>query len=223
MVNPNSNLVPTATAILETSYPMYLHPAESARPILVDTKLSGIDNYFEWKRQMEIALCTKRKLGMLTGLVKKPTDDPLRKATWITCNSQLIAWILHNVEPPIRKSVMYTPTAKEIWDYLQRQFSISNGARKFRLNKELEDLEQGEKKIGAWLEAHLKEQNERKLFQFLNGLNSSYFTLRSNILMMSPLPSVKEAAAILQQEEAQRKNYKSSVKVEAENAAFYAN
>ncbi|XP_074319072.1 uncharacterized protein LOC141655998 [Silene latifolia] len=147
MVNPNSNLVPTATAILETSDPLYLHPAESSHPILVDTKLSGIDNYFEWKRQIKIALCTKRTLGMLTDLVKKPTDDPLREAAWITCNSQLIAWILHNVEPPIRKSVMYTPTSKEIWDYLQRHVSVSNGARKFRLNKELKDLDQGDKSI----------------------------------------------------------------------------
>ncbi|XP_074289885.1 uncharacterized protein LOC141615418 [Silene latifolia] len=41
--------------------------------------------------------------------------------------------------------------------------------------------------------------------------------------MMSPLSSVEEAAAILQQEESQRKNYKGSMKMEAENSAFYAN
>ncbi|XP_074293762.1 uncharacterized protein LOC141620915 [Silene latifolia] len=223
ILNSSGNDVPSASAILDSSDPLYLHPAESAHPIVVDTKLTGIDNYFEWKRQMEIVICIKRKLGMLTGVVKKPKNDPLRE-------------------------LLGSPTT----DYLQRQFSVSNGARKFRLNKELENLEQGDKsiceyftelrilwqnielmndwppitqmtaEINAWLEAHLKEQDERKLFQFLNNLHPSYSTLRSNILMMTPLPIVEEVAAILQQEEAQRKNYKSSANMDVDNSAFYA-
>ncbi|XP_074265248.1 uncharacterized protein LOC141587673 [Silene latifolia] len=140
----------------------------------------------------------------------------------------------------IKRSVMYSETANEMWDYLQKQFSVTNGARKFRLNKELDDLEQGEKtiyeyftdlrilwqsielmndwpplsemtpEIGAFLNAQHKEQEERKLFQFLNGLNPSYNTMRSNVLMMNLLPTAEEAAAIFQQEEAQRINYKTS-------------
>ncbi|XP_074313504.1 uncharacterized protein LOC141648679 [Silene latifolia] len=222
------SLILSANAIIETSDPLYLHPAESAHPIVVDTKLSGIENYHEWKRQTEINICTKRKLGMLTGLVKKSTNNPLREATWDTCNSLLISWILHNVEPQIKRSVMYSETAKDI---------------KFRLNKELDDPEQGEKticeyftylripwqnielmndwpplsemtpEIWAFLDAQHKKQEERKLFQFLNSLNPSYTTMRNNVLMMNPLPTDKEAAAIFQQEEAQRRNYKTSVKV----------
>ncbi|XP_074314841.1 uncharacterized protein LOC141651010 [Silene latifolia] len=252
ITTPTGTLVPTVNAILESSDPLYLHPAESAHPIVVDNKLSGIDNYYEWKRQMEIAISIKRKLGLLTGVVKKPTNDPLREAAWITCNSQLIAWLLHNMEPQIRRSVMYSSTAKEIWDYLQRKFSVSNGGCKFRLNKELYDLEQGDKsiceyftelrilwqnvelmndwppisqmtaEINAWLDAHHKEQDERRLFQFFNWLNPSYSTLRSNILMMSPLPSVEKAAAILQQEESQRKNVTPpKSRQAAQNSSFY--
>ncbi|XP_074292946.1 uncharacterized protein LOC141619822 [Silene latifolia] len=159
---------------------------------------------------------------------------------------------MHNVELPIKRSVMYTKTTKEIWDYLQGQFSVSNRARKFRLNKELDELSQGENtvneyftelrilwqnleimsdwppitqvtsEVNAWLDDQLKEQDERKLFEFLNGLNSSYATMRSHVLIMSPLPTVEEAAAIFQHEEAQRKNYKGSEKCEAETTAFYA-
>ncbi|XP_074310059.1 uncharacterized protein LOC141644442 [Silene latifolia] len=244
----------TAMFTMEPTDPLYLHPAESTHPVVVDTKLTGIENYLEWKRQMEIAICAKRKLGFLTGVVKRPTNDPLREAAWDTCNCLLITWIMHNVDQPIKRSVMCTRTAKEIWDYLQTQFSVSNGARKFRLNKELDDLSQGDKsiceyftelrilwqnieimsdwppvtqvttEINAWLDAQIKEQNERKLFQFLNGLNPSYTTMRSHILMMNPLPTVEEAAAIFQQEEAQRRNYKSmsTEKMESDNLAFYA-
>ncbi|XP_074306466.1 uncharacterized protein LOC141641713 [Silene latifolia] len=201
---------------------------------------------------MEIAICSKRKVGFLTGVVKRPTDDPVRAEAWDTCNSLLISSIFHNVEPPIKRSILYVRTAKEIWEYLQRQFSVSNGARKFRLNKELEDLAQGERSIceyftdlrilwqnlevmtdwppitqmtpevNAWLDAQLKEQEERKLFQFLNGLRPSYTTMRTNVLMMTPLPTVEEAAALFQHEEAQRRNYRVPEKMRVDNSAFFA-
>ncbi|XP_074298881.1 uncharacterized protein LOC141629850 [Silene latifolia] len=206
---------------------------------------------YEWKRQMELAICTKRKLGFLTGVVKRPVNDPLKEAAWDTCNSFLISWIMHNVEKQIKRSVMYVKTAKEIWDYLQTQFSVSNGARKFRLNKDLDDFSQGDKSINeyftelrilwqslemvidwppvtqvtaevnAWLTTQHKERDEIKLFQFLHGLNSSYAIMRSHVLMMNPLPTMEEAAAIFQHEEVQRRNYKSSEKVESENSAFF--
>ncbi|XP_074304711.1 uncharacterized protein LOC141639508 [Silene latifolia] len=192
------------------------------------------------EKQMEIAICSKRKVGFLTGVVKRPTNDPYREAAWDTCNCLLISWIMHNVDLPIKISVMYSKTAKEIW--------------KFRLNKDLEELVQGDKsireyftefrilwqslevmmdwppvtqvtsEINAWLDAQLKEKNERKLFQFLNGLHPSYATMRSHILMMNPLPTVEEVAVIFQHEEAQRKNYRSTdmEKLEVDNSAFYA-
>ncbi|RHN75744.1 putative transcription factor interactor and regulator CCHC(Zn) family [Medicago truncatula] len=40
--------------------------------------------------------------------------------------------------------------------------------------------------------------------QFLMGLNDSYSTVRSNILMMSPLPNVRQAYSLVIQEETQR-------------------
>ncbi|XP_074289544.1 uncharacterized protein LOC141614699 [Silene latifolia] len=237
--NTNNTIVTQSNApfVMDPTDPLYLHPAENTHPVVVDTKLSGIDNYLEWKRQMELAICTKRKLGFLTGVVKRPVNDPLKEAAWDTCNSLLISWIMHNVEKQINRFVMYVKTAKEIWDYLQTQFSVSNEARKFILNKELDDLSQGDKsineyftelrilwqtEINAWLSAQQKEQDERKLFQFLHGLNSSYAIMRSHVLMMNLLPTVEEVAAIFQHEEAQRRNYKSSEKVESDNSAFFA-
>ncbi|XP_074297866.1 uncharacterized protein LOC141628658 [Silene latifolia] len=205
MENPftseNNNIIATPS-VMERTDPLYLHPAECAHPLVINTKLSGIENYLEWKRQMEIAICSRRKVGFLTGGVKKPVNDPLKEATWETCNSLLINWIHQNVEKSIKKSVLYTKTAKEIWDYLQRQFSVSNGARKFRLNKELEDLEQGEKDI------------------------CEYFTelsiLWQNLEQMCDWPPVtQEVAAMFQHEEAQRRNYKTNEKVVVDNSAFY--
>ncbi|XP_058213280.1 uncharacterized protein LOC131325185 isoform X1 [Rhododendron vialii] len=52
---------------------------------------------------------------------------------------------------------------------------------------------------------HLNEREEKvKLGQFLFGLNESYSTVRGNIMMMQPLPTVKHAYSLLCEEEKQR-------------------
>lgn len=55
------------------------------------------------------------------------------------------------------------------------------------------------------MKTHLDQREEDKLMQFLMGLNESYKTVISNILMMSPLPNVRQAYSLIIQEETQRK------------------
>lgn len=49
-----------------------------------------------------------------------------------------------------------------------------------------------------------KAEQDRRLIQFLMGLNEIYTVVRGSILMMSPLPTMAQAFAILAQEERQR-------------------
>jgi len=49
-----------------------------------------------------------------------------------------------------------------------------------------------------------KYTEEKKLIQFLMGLNPSYTAVRGNILMMTPFPSTSQAYSLLVQEERQR-------------------
>lgn len=125
-------------------------------------------------------------------------------------------------------------TAKEIWVYLEKRYVVSNGFLKYKHNKEVYGLKQENNTIneyyttmkGMWeeldsldqllvvsseadvvlklLEALETQREERRLFQFLNGLNNMYGVQRSHLLMLVSLPSVEFASNILQIEESQR-------------------
>ncbi|CAO2813648.1 unnamed protein product [Amaranthus hypochondriacus] len=213
--------------------PLYLHPSDGSTTVSVE-KLQGVTDYRGWRRSMEIALSAKRKLGSVTGAVKKEENDEARAEMWNTCNDMVIAWILGSVSESIKKSVMYFTSACEIWKHLERRYLITNGARKFQQNKNVYDVKQNNMSVneyytymqGMWeeldslnvwpvlsvvseemqnfLDVLNKQRDEQKLFQFLTGLNDTYNPQRSHILMMTPLPSVEVVCSMIQQEESQR-------------------
>lgn len=213
--------------------PLFLHPSDSATSIQID-KLQNSGDYRPWRRTMEINLSSKRKLGFVNGTVPLPTDDEQKAEMWETCNNMVIAWLTGNVSPTIRKSIMYMTTAKEIWLNLEKRFSITNGSRKYKLNKELYEIRQNNMPINdyytlmksLWEEVDCMNilpivtnptaevtkllaaielyKEESRLFQFLNGVDEIYSSQRSQLLLMTPLPNVEMACSSLMQEEAQR-------------------
>ncbi|XP_049411739.1 uncharacterized protein LOC125878503 [Solanum stenotomum] len=53
-------------------------------------------------------------------------------------------------------------------------------------------------------ESVFRAEQERRLIQFLMGLNETYTAVRGNILMMNPLPSLAQTFSLLVQDEKQR-------------------
>uniref|UniRef100_A0A803LNC2 Retrotransposon Copia-like N-terminal domain-containing protein n=1 Tax=Chenopodium quinoa TaxID=63459 RepID=A0A803LNC2_CHEQI len=210
--------------------PLYLHPGDGQHSVAVE-KLTGESNYKEWRRSMEINLASKRKLRFVTRVIKKDTTDDLKAGQWGTCNSMAIAWLTSNMTDTVKKSVMFLDIASKIWKQLETRFLQTNGARKYRLNKEVYEIKQNgdsiseyytrirslwaeieslnmlppisntTPEINAFVNALNMQKEEQLLFQFLNGLDGGYTAQRSQILMQSPLPSVETACAALQQEE----------------------
>nr|XP_010315243.1 uncharacterized protein LOC104645417 [Solanum lycopersicum] len=142
------------------------------------------------------------------------------------------SWILNSLDRDIAGSVEYVNDALELWTELEDRYDQTNGAKLYQTQKEINDLNQGILDITTyytrmkklWEELNSlcvssqcscvcvygakanvqKAEQDRRLIQFLMGLNVVYTTIRGSILMMNPLPSLAQAFALLVQEEKQR-------------------
>ncbi|GKC52122.1 hypothetical protein Tco_1074867 [Tanacetum coccineum] len=109
---------------------------------------------------------------------------------------------------------MFVGTASEIWQQLEKRFSLSDGSRKYKLNKDTYEITQAGCSV-VFLAALNKQKEEQRPFQFLNGLENHLSHQRSQILMIDPLLSVENACSLLQQEETQRLLFRSSANIKS--------
>ncbi|XP_034708986.1 uncharacterized protein LOC117932052 [Vitis riparia] len=138
----------------------------------------------------------------------------------------ILSWLTHAVESDIAEGIIHAKTAREVWVDLRDQFSQKNAPTVFQIQKSIATMSQGTMTVAAYFtkikalwdeletyrspltcnqqQAHLEQREEDRLMQFLMGLNESYKAVRSNILMMSPLPNVRQAYSLIVQEEMQR-------------------
>lgn len=207
----------------ELSNPYFLHHSDHPGLVLVSKPLNG-DIYSTWLRAMTIALNAKNKLGFVNGVIKSPSEKkyPDDYAIWSRCNDMVHSWIINTIAPKISDSVIFYPTACEVWEDLRERFSQSNAPRIFEIQREIAYHQQEQLSISAYytklkslwdeLASYIDassctcgaQQDRKKLMQFLMGLNESYTAARGQILLMNPLPSVRQAYAVVYQEEKQR-------------------
>lgn len=134
----------------------------------------------------------------------------------------ILSWILHSLEPDLAESVLFSTTAKAVWDDLHERFSQSNAPRIFHLNREIATISQGSSSVstyftrlkGLWDELASysdacscscgTKHDRQQLMQFLMGLNESFAAVRDQILLMNPLPTVRQACSSVSQAEKQR-------------------
>jgi hypothetical protein len=237
----NQMVVPTTSADLSKtniSNPYFTHHSDHPGLILVSKPLNG-DNYSTWKRAMTLALNSKNKLGFVNNSIKAPSEktDPEGYATWSRCNDMVHSWIVNALSPEISNSVIYYSTAHEVWEDLGERFSQSNAPRIFEIQRDIAYLKQEQLFVssyytrlkGLWDELasydnaiHGAQQDQQKLMQFLMGLNDSYSAIRGQILLMNPLPSIRQAYSSVSQEEKQRILSSTHTAIEPSNSAAMA-
>ncbi|XP_076919388.1 uncharacterized protein LOC143580172 [Bidens hawaiensis] len=200
---PNTSFV--QNLVIDSSNPFYLHPSDYPGMILVSKFFDG-NGYGAWKRAMSIALSAKNKLG-----------------------------------------VLYAETAQNLWNELNSRYGQASGVRVYQLQKNIYQISQVSsdiatyfaKKKSNWDELNVvnsipsctcgavhafsKREEDQRLIQCLVGLNPSYDMIRSNILMMQPIPSIDRSYGILIQDEKQREIHTTTTDFIVSSASMHAN
>ncbi|XP_031494235.1 uncharacterized protein LOC116260215 [Nymphaea colorata] len=189
----------------------YLHHSDIPSACLVSQPLTG-DNYETWRRAMTMALLAKNKMSFVDGSLPKPTSPASLVISWERCNNMVISWLLNAIHKPLMPTVVYAKEAAFVWKELKIRFTQSNAPRLYQIQQQIINCKQGQSPIsiyytrikGLWDEydayvtppvcdcgaiKKLTEIQERdKLIQFLMSLNESYGPIRSQILLMEPMP-----------------------------------
>ncbi|XP_070664685.1 uncharacterized protein [Malus domestica] len=206
----------------DASNPLFIHHSDHPAMVLVSKPLNG-DNYSTWSRAMKISLSAKNKLGFVDGTVTQPFAEtkPDDHAPWKRCNDMIVAWIINSIDSNISDNILYMTSAHAIWDELQERYFQSSAPRIFQLQRDISFLSQDQlfvaiyytKLKSLWDELSSYSdsssctcgaQNEKnRLMQFLMGLNDSYSVVRGQILLMNPLPTVRQAYSSISQKEKQ--------------------
>ncbi|GAV90097.1 UBN2_3 domain-containing protein, partial [Cephalotus follicularis] len=161
----------------------YLHPSDTLGANLVNEHLLGTENYDVWSRAMLIALTAKNKLGFIDGSCQQPEDDSPNLHQWERCNAIVLSWIMNTVSKEIFKCYYYK--LRQLWDEYDSLVTLpSCGCDTSK--------------------AYVEHDQQQKLLQFLMGLNDSYGNIRSQILLLSPLPTIGQAFSLISQEESHR-------------------
>ena len=200
---------------------------------LVSITLKG-SNYHSWSRPITVALRSKNKIAFVDGSLPKPAANDAMFPHWDRCNTMVVSWINLSLEPEIRESVMYIESAAEIWGDLKERYYQGDIFRIAELQEEMYSLKQGDISVTAYfthLKTLWQElenfrpipsctcqnqcscqlvptikgcRNNDYVIRFLKGLNEQYSSVRSQIMLMEPLPSINKVFCLLIQQERQK-------------------
>ncbi|XP_071718453.1 uncharacterized protein [Rutidosis leptorrhynchoides] len=201
--------------------PLYLHASDTTNTPLISIKLKGTENYNVWSRAMLLALSTKNKVGFVNGTCLKKTDNDVLAAQWDRCNSVVLSWLLSSIFEELYSGQIFSATSSVVWTELKETYDKVDGSITFNLHQKISSVKQSGCSLSEYyhkLNILWKQYDEMvklpactcaaapefqqhnkvlKLMQFLMGLDDIYMTTRSNLLLRDPLPDVKSAFAIL--------------------------
>ncbi|XP_075095099.1 uncharacterized protein LOC142173413 [Nicotiana tabacum] len=198
---------------LDSTHPFYVHPSDSPGSQLVAIPFNGT-SFVHWQNSMLTSLSAKNKLGLVTGKVPQP--------------------------PP---NSPYYPYWERLWSDINERFGQSNGSKYIQIQRGISYNSQGSSDIATYftrMSALWDELNsayvgptcscgalpnfieDQHLFQFLSGLNESYSTVKSSIMLMSPVPSISKAYSLLQHDESQKENQPPALDFSGDSSSFSA-
>ncbi|XP_073062360.1 uncharacterized protein [Primulina eburnea] len=195
--------VNSSTTTIDMFDPLHISPSDATGAHMITEQLIGTENYGIWSRAMIIALRAKNKLVFVDGSCQRPENESGQLMQWERCNTIVLSWIMNTVSKEIFAGIVYSTDAHIVWEDLRERFDRVNGSRIFALHREIGKLVQGNNPISVYY-SKLKQlwdefaslvilpicscdsakkyaeiDQQKKLLQFLLGLNDSYAAIRS--------------------------------------------
>ncbi|KAK9046784.1 hypothetical protein V6N11_052661 [Hibiscus sabdariffa] len=140
-----------------------------------------------------------------------------------------MTWLINSMIPTIGKTFLLYPSTAEIWNAARETYSSTNNiVELYRIKDQATALKQDSMPItlyyntltAYWQQLDLYENHDwadpkdtaqyqkiktqRRVFQFLQGLNNNLDDVRGRVLATSPLPSIREAFATVKKEASRR-------------------
>lgn len=136
----------------------------------------------------------------------------------------ILSWILNALSSDLASSVVYSDTAKDIWDDLRERFSQKNITRIFEIRRDIARHLQNQQLINIYLtklkslwdeldsyklipscsfvsnevlKAFNDDAETMKVMQVLMGLDESYAAIRGHILLLNPLSNIRQIYLML--------------------------
>jgi len=145
----------------------------------------------------------------------------------------VLSWIIKAFSTQIAESVIYVEDAKELWDELRERFSKGDYFEISDLLQEIHSIKQSEHNVTQsftdlkilWEELEflrplpsctcnvpyncdlskisLKYREVEHVICFLKGLNDTFNTVKTQILLIEPLPNINRVFSLVMQQERQ--------------------
>ncbi|KAK2406745.1 putative mitochondrial protein [Trifolium repens] len=200
----------------DPSSPFFVHPSDGPSSVKVSPVLTGA-NYLSWSRSMRRALGAKLKLEFIDGSLPQPVDpfDPSIRA-WNRCNMLVHSWIMNSVSDSIAQSIVFMENALDVWNDLKERFSQGDLLRISELQQEIYSLQQESKTVTEFFSSLKLLWEELEIYLPMPAcscavrctcasmrLNDNFSMVKSQILLMDPLPPLNKVFSMVIQHERQ--------------------
>ncbi|CAN1222782.1 hypothetical protein LINGRAPRIM_LOCUS670 [Linum grandiflorum] len=166
-----------------------------------------------WSRSMSVALSIKNKLRFVDGTYLAPSATDASHSAWIRCNFVVLNWIFNSVSEDIAQSLISYDDAASVWKDLKQRFSQEYFTNLKVLWEEflqyrpipICDCNPDHVVACKVVTKMLLYQDQDYVIRFIRGLNESFEVVRSQLLLMEPLPDINTAFKFAVQLERQMK------------------
>ncbi|RVW50027.1 hypothetical protein CK203_082302 [Vitis vinifera] len=161
---------------------------------------------------IKLVIDGKGKLGLLTGETWRPSPtDVAASQKWQSENSFITSCLINSMKSAIGKTYMFLPMEKDVWDVIWETYSdAKNASQVFELKIQLWQMKQGNREVTEYYTEMLvcasrRKWENKRVFEFLTGLNRELDDARSRVLSHRPLPSIQEVFSKVRREESRRR------------------